>query len=131
MVQEIRLVLLLPGQTIYRQGMISFDGLEEWDFDQGLLSLSKRIHKLLQWCESNPIPLSDEAGTQKILTSLLADKLNGQTPSAVLSADKSTGEQPMALFDIEDQAENYLAMQTDCRIGSPAAQLKRPSRDGQ
>jgi hypothetical protein len=64
MVQEIRLVLLLPGQAIYRQGMISFDGHEEWDFDQGLLSLSKRIHKPLQWGESDPIPLSEEVGTR-------------------------------------------------------------------
>jgi hypothetical protein len=46
------------------------------------------------------------------LTTLLADKLNGQTPSAVLSADKSTGQQPMALFDIEGQTESYLALQT-------------------
>jgi hypothetical protein len=48
----------------------------------------------------------------KILTTLLADKLNGQIPSAVLSADKAAGQQPMALFDIEEQTEHYLSLQS-------------------
>ncbi|MDX1723964.1 MAG: hypothetical protein R3355_12780 [Pseudomonas sp.] len=45
------------------------------------------------------------------LRTLLADKLNGQNPSAVLGADKPTSQQPMALFDIEEQTEQFLAIQ--------------------
>ncbi|HDZ57908.1 MAG TPA: hypothetical protein ENI17_09470 [Pseudomonas xinjiangensis] len=45
------------------------------------------------------------------LRKLLADKLGGNNPSAILHADQSTGQQPMSLFDIEEHTEHYLALE--------------------
>ena len=44
------------------------------------------------------------------LKALLADKLRGNTPSAILYSDKPTGQPPMSLFDIEEQTQFYLAV---------------------
>ncbi|MDX1723965.1 MAG: toxin VasX [Pseudomonas sp.] len=63
-VNEIRLILLLPGQAAYRQGMVSFDGHEEWELDRGLLSFSESISKPLRWDEDDPIPLYEDTGTR-------------------------------------------------------------------
>ena len=46
------------------------------------------------------------------LKALLADKLRGNTPSAILYSDKPTGQPPMSLFDVEEQNEQYLALAT-------------------
>ena len=44
------------------------------------------------------------------LKALLADKLSGNNPSAILYSDKPTGQPPMGLFEIEEQCVNYLAV---------------------
>lgn len=62
-VNELRLVLRLPGQREYRQGMVSFDGYEEWQRSTGLMSSTKRCMPLV-WGEDDPIPLDLDVGTR-------------------------------------------------------------------
>jgi hypothetical protein len=62
---EIRLVLLLPGQQAYQQGMVSFDGFEEWSFSRGMLDFSDNSTRVpLVWGEDDPIPLYVETGSR-------------------------------------------------------------------
>ncbi|RMH85380.1 hypothetical protein EA796_07670 [Pseudomonas sp. AOB-7] len=62
-VNELRLVLRLPGQREYRQGMVSFDGHEEWKRSTGLLGSAKRCVPLV-WGEDDPIPFDLDIGTR-------------------------------------------------------------------
>lgn len=64
-IQEIRLVLLLPGQQTYQQGMVSFDGFEEWSHSRGLLDFSDSRNCVpLVWGEDDPIPLYVDTGSR-------------------------------------------------------------------
>ncbi len=60
--QEVRLVLRLPGQRAYRQGMVSFDGEEEWEQKTGLFS-STRHCRALVWDEGDRLPFDPDTGT--------------------------------------------------------------------
>lgn len=62
-VNELRLVLRLPGQREYRQGMVSFDGHEEWQRSTGLTGSAKRCVPLV-WGEDDPIPFDPDVGTR-------------------------------------------------------------------
>lgn len=62
-VNELRLVLRLPGQREYRQGMVSFDGHEEWQRSTGLLGSAKRCVPLV-WGEDDPIPFDLDIGSR-------------------------------------------------------------------
>lgn len=61
-VQEVRLVLRLPGQREYRQGMLSFDGEEEWEQAIGLFSNVKHCRPLV-WGEYDRLPFDLDTGT--------------------------------------------------------------------
>lgn len=64
---EIRLVLLVPlfQQTDYEQGMVIFDGMEEWSISRGMLDFSdNRSCVPLVWGEEDPIPLYKETGSR-------------------------------------------------------------------
>jgi hypothetical protein len=64
---EIRLVLLVPmfQQTDYEQGMVIFDGMEEWSISRGMLDFSdNRSCVPLVWGEEDPIPLYKDAGSR-------------------------------------------------------------------
>lgn len=63
LINELRLVLRLPGQRQYRQGMVSFDGYEEWQRSLGLRGLSTRCVPLV-WGENDPIPFDLDVGTR-------------------------------------------------------------------
>jgi hypothetical protein len=60
--QEVRLVLRLPGQKEYRQGMLSFDGEEEWEQAIGLFSKVKHCRPLV-WGEYDRLPFDLDTGT--------------------------------------------------------------------
>ncbi|EJO94410.1 hypothetical protein A471_08258 [Ectopseudomonas mendocina DLHK] len=62
-INELRLVLRLPGQREYRQGMVSFDGHEEWQRSLGLRGLSTRCVPLV-WGEDDTIPFDLDVGTR-------------------------------------------------------------------
>ncbi len=62
-VNELRLVLRLPGQREYRQGMVSFDGQEEWKRSTGLLGSAKRCVPLI-WGEEDAIPFGLDIGSR-------------------------------------------------------------------
>ncbi len=62
-VSELRLVLRLPGQREYRQGMVSFDGHEEWKRSSGLLGSAKRCVPLI-WGEDDAIPFDLDIGSR-------------------------------------------------------------------
>ncbi|MBA1274950.1 toxin VasX [Stutzerimonas azotifigens] len=62
-VNELRLVLRLPGQREYRQGMVSFDGHEEWKRSSGLLGSAKRCVPLI-WGEDDLIPFDLDIGSR-------------------------------------------------------------------
>ena len=59
--RELRLILHLPGQQEYRQGMISFDGEEEWKQKADLFSSTGRCMPLV-WDEDDPIPFAPDTG---------------------------------------------------------------------
>ena len=64
---EIRLVLLVPlfQRIDYEQGMVIFDGMEEWSINRGLLDFSDNgICVPLVWGEEDPIPLYKETGSR-------------------------------------------------------------------
>lgn len=61
MIREVRLILHLPGQQEYRQGMISFDGEEEWKQKADLFRSTGRCVPLV-WDESDPIPFDPDTG---------------------------------------------------------------------
>jgi hypothetical protein len=65
-VKEVRLVLLLSGQSNYEQGMVSFSGYEEWTSEKGLLDFSAAnvICKPLVWEEEDRIPLYQDSGSR-------------------------------------------------------------------
>lgn len=63
LINELRLVLRLPGQREYKQGMVSFDGHEEWQRSLGLRGLSTRCVPLV-WGEDDPIPFDLDVGTR-------------------------------------------------------------------
>ncbi|WP_165666461.1 toxin VasX [Metapseudomonas otitidis] len=62
-VNEIRLVLHLPGQTEYQQGMITFSGYEEWERSHGLLDDATLRCIPLTWGEDDPIPFDPDIGS--------------------------------------------------------------------
>ncbi|WP_339458217.1 toxin VasX [Pseudomonas sp. EA_105y_Pfl2_R69] len=62
-VEERRLFLRLPGQQVYRQGMLSFDGHEEWQQHSSLFSSNTRCLPLV-WGEEDPIPFDPDTGTR-------------------------------------------------------------------
>ncbi len=62
-VQERRLYLRLPGQQVYRQGMVSFEGHEEWKHKTGLFGSASRCIPLV-WDEEDPIPFDLDSGTR-------------------------------------------------------------------
>lgn len=62
MIREVRLVLRLPGQKEYRQGMLSFDGEEEWQQKTGLFSSTGQCRPLV-WDEDDQLPFDHDAGT--------------------------------------------------------------------
>lgn len=62
-VNEIRLVLHLPGQTEYQQGMITFSGYEEWEQSHGLLGDATLRCIPLTWGEDDPIPFDPDIGS--------------------------------------------------------------------
>lgn len=64
-VNELRLVLRLPGQREYRQGMVSFDGHEEWQRSTGLLGSATRCVPLV-WGEDDPIPFDLDIGSHVV-----------------------------------------------------------------
>lgn len=64
---EIRLVLLVPlfQQTDYEQGMVIFEGMEEWSISRGMLDFSDNRNCVpLIWGEEDPIPLYKETGSR-------------------------------------------------------------------
>ncbi len=63
MMREVRLVLRLPGQQTYRQGMVSFEGEEEWKQKTGMFSAVKGTRPLV-WDETDPIPLYPDIGSR-------------------------------------------------------------------
>lgn len=62
-VNELRLVLRLPGQREYLQGMVSFDGHEEWTRQTGLFGSAGRCTPLV-WGEDDPIPFDLDTGSR-------------------------------------------------------------------
>nr|WP_298116390.1 toxin VasX [uncultured Pseudomonas sp.] len=62
-VEERRLYLRLPGQKEYRQGMVSFDGVEEWKHETGLFGSASRCIPLV-WSEEDPIPFDLDTGSR-------------------------------------------------------------------
>ena len=62
-VEERRLYLRLPGQKEYRQGMLSFDGVEEWKHETGLFGSASRCGPLV-WGEDDPIPFDLDSGSR-------------------------------------------------------------------
>lgn len=58
-VNEMALVLHLPGQSEYQQGMVTFDGYEEWED----LSLNRRWCVPLVWERDDPIPFDTQICT--------------------------------------------------------------------
>ncbi|HDZ57909.1 MAG TPA: hypothetical protein ENI17_09475 [Pseudomonas xinjiangensis] len=65
-VREIRLLLILPGQQEYRQGMLSFSGQEEWAWHKGLLDFgpARATCSPLSWNEADPIPFHKDEGAR-------------------------------------------------------------------
>ncbi|BAQ82038.1 hypothetical protein [Pseudomonas sp. St29] len=65
-VDEVRLVLLLEGQTRYQHGMVIFSGVEEWTQEQPLMDFSppRKISYPLEWGEEDPNPLKQEFGSR-------------------------------------------------------------------
>lgn len=63
--QEVRLILHLPGQQEYRQGMISFDGEEEWKRQADLFNSIGQCVPLV-WDESDPIPFDPDIGSRVV-----------------------------------------------------------------
>lgn len=61
--RELRLVLRLPGQQEYRQGMVSFEGEEEWQYKTGLFSSEARCVPLI-WGKDDPIPFYPDVGSR-------------------------------------------------------------------
>jgi hypothetical protein len=62
-VEERRLYLRLPGQQLYRQGMVSFEGHEEWKHKTGLFGSASRCIPLV-WGEEDPIPFDLDIGSR-------------------------------------------------------------------
>ena len=62
-VNELRLILRLPGQREYRQGMISFDGYEEWKLATSPFGSAGRCVPLI-WGEEDPIPFDPDIGSR-------------------------------------------------------------------
>jgi hypothetical protein len=62
-VEERRLYLRLLGQQVYRQGMLSFSGHEEWQQHSSLFRSSTRCLPLV-WGEEDPIPFDPDTGTR-------------------------------------------------------------------
>jgi hypothetical protein len=62
-VEERRLYLRLPGQQEYRQGMVSFEGHEEWKHETGLFGSASRCVPLV-WGEEDPIPFGLDSGSR-------------------------------------------------------------------
>ncbi|WP_165681940.1 toxin VasX [Metapseudomonas otitidis] len=58
-VNEMALVLHLPGQSEYQQGMVTFDGYEEWED----LSINRRWCVPLVWERDDPIPFDTQICT--------------------------------------------------------------------
>lgn len=58
-VNEMALVLHLPGQSEYQQGMVTFDGYEEWED----LSINRRWRVPLVWERDDPIPFDTQICT--------------------------------------------------------------------
>lgn len=58
-VNEMALVLHLPGQSEYQQGMVTFDGYEEWED----LSINRRWCVPLVWEWDDPIPFDTQICT--------------------------------------------------------------------
>lgn len=56
---EMALVLHLPGQSEYQQGMVTFDGYEEWED----LSINRRWCVPLVWERDDPIPFDTQICT--------------------------------------------------------------------
>jgi len=65
LVEELRLVLQLPGQQAYRQGMVSFEGHEEWRYGASLLGFKVTSNCIrLAWGETDRLPFSPEVGSR-------------------------------------------------------------------
>ncbi|GAA6131488.1 toxin VasX [Halopseudomonas sabulinigri] len=63
LVEELRLVLELPGQQEYRQGMVSFEGTEHWQYSSGLFGLGGSTQCLrLAWDEHDTLPFYPDIG---------------------------------------------------------------------
>ena len=62
-VEERHLYLRLPGQKQYRQGMVSFDGIEEWKYETGMFGSARRCVPLV-WSEEDPIPFDLDSGSR-------------------------------------------------------------------
>ncbi|KFX68547.1 hypothetical protein TMS3_0118025 [Pseudomonas taeanensis MS-3] len=62
-VEQRRLYLRLAGQRVYRQGMLSFDGHEEWQQHSSLFRSTTRCLPLV-WGEEDPIPFDPDSGTR-------------------------------------------------------------------
>ena len=63
LVEELRLVLELPGQQEYRQGMVSFEGTEHWQYSSGLFGLGSSAQCLrLAWDEHDTLPFYPDIG---------------------------------------------------------------------
>ena len=63
LVEELRLVLELPGQQEYRQGMVSFEGTEHWQYSSGLFGLGGSDQCLrLAWDENDTLPFYPDMG---------------------------------------------------------------------
>ena len=65
-VDEVRLVILLEGQTRYQQGMVSFSGTEDWIQERPLMDFSppRKLSLPLEWGEEDPNPLKLESGSR-------------------------------------------------------------------
>ena len=64
LVEELRLVLELPGQQEYRQGMVSFEGTEHWQYSSGLFGLGGSAQCLrLAWDEHDKLPFYPDIGS--------------------------------------------------------------------
>lgn len=65
-VREVRLLLIVPGQKTYSQGMLSFGGSEEWESESGLLHFgpSGSTCTSLVWGEEDPIPFDLDVGSR-------------------------------------------------------------------
>ena len=64
LINELRLVIRLPGQTEYRPGMVSLEGYEEWQTERGLLDFGSPLLRCVPFARGEDEPMTLDTGSR-------------------------------------------------------------------